>query len=160
MSSSLDHSITLWLPLFLNGIVLTAFFDGDSMMQYMQRPLAWFLSAMLLLMPMMPAQAAMIGTDQIINQTDSSLTREKLQQFLDREATRKQLHAWGVSPDRIGERVNRLTDMELARINQERGRLNAGGDSVVGILLILFIVFIITDAIGATDIFPFVHPVK
>jgi len=130
------------------------------MMQYMQRPLAWFLSAMLLLMPMMPAQAAMIGTDQIINQTDSSLTREKLQQFLDREATRKQLHAWGVSPDRIGERVNRLTDMELARINQERGRLNAGGDSVVGILLILFIVFIITDAIGATDIFPFVHPVK
>jgi len=130
------------------------------MMQYIQRPLAWFLSAMLLLMPMMPAQAAMIGTDQIINQTDSSLTRGKLQQFLDREATRKQLQAWGVSPDRIGERVNRLTDMELARINQERGRLNAGGDSVVGILLILFIVFIITDAIGATDIFPFVHPVK
>lgn len=130
------------------------------MMQYIQRPLAWFLSAMLLLMPMMPAQAAMIGTDQIINQTDSSLTREKLQQFLDREATRKQLQAWGVSPDRIGERMNRLTDMELARINQERGRLNAGGDSVIGILLILFIVFIITDAIGATDIFPFVHPVK
>lgn len=130
------------------------------MMQCIQRPLAWFLSAMLLLMPMMPAQAAMIGTDQIINQTDSSLTREKLQQFLDREATRKQLQAWGVSPDRIGERMNRLTDMELARINQERGRLNAGGDSVIGILLILFIVFIITDAIGATDIFPFVHPVK
>jgi hypothetical protein len=160
MSSSLDHSITLWLPLFLNGIVLTAFFDGDSMMQYMQRPLAWFLSAMLLLMPMMPAQAAMIGTDQIINQTDSSLTRGMLQQFLDREATQKQLHAWGVSPDRIEERVNRLTNMELARINQERGRLNAGGDSVIGILLILFILFVITDAIGATDIFPFVHPVK
>ena len=130
------------------------------MMQYIQRPLAWFLSAMLLLMPMMPAQAAMIGTDQIINQSDSSLTRGKLQQFLDREATQKQLHAWGVSPDRIKQRVNRLTDMELARINQERGRLNAGGDSVIGILLILFIVFIITDAIGATDIFPFVHPVK
>ena len=160
MSSSLDHSITVWLPLFLNGIVRTAFFDGDSMMQFMQRPLAWFLSAMLLLMPMMPAQAAMVGTDQIVNQTDPGLTREKLQQFLDREATRKQLHAWGVSPDRIGERVNRLTDMELARINQERGRPNAGGDSVIGILLILFIVFIITDAIGATDIFPFVHPIK
>jgi hypothetical protein len=129
-------------------------------MQYMQRPLAWFLSAMLVLIPVMPAQAAMVGTDQIVNQTDSSLTRGELQQFLDREATQKQLHAWGVSPDRIGERVNRLTDMELARINQERGRLNAGGDSVIGILLILFIVFIITDAIGATDIFPFVHPVK
>ena len=130
------------------------------MMHFMQRPLAWFLSAMLLLMPMMPAQAAMIGTDQIINQTDSSLTREMLQQFLDREAAQKQLHAWGVSPDRVKQRVNRLTDMELARINREVNNLNAGGDSILGILLILFIVFIITDAIGATDIFPFVHPVK
>ena len=129
-------------------------------MQFMQQSLAWFLSAMLLLMPMMPAQAAMIGTDQIINQTDSSLTREMLQQFLDREAAQKQLHAWGVSPDWIKQRVNRLTDMELARINQERSKLNAGGDSIVGILLILFILFVITDAIGATDIFPFVHPVK
>ena len=130
------------------------------MMHFMHRPLAWLLSAMLLLMPMMPAQAAMIGTDQIINQTDSSLTRETLQQFLDREAAQKQLQAWGISPDFIKQRVNRLTDMELARINQEKGKLNAGGDSVIGILLILFIVFVITDAIGATDIFPFVHPVK
>ena len=130
------------------------------MMQYIQRPLAWFLSAMLVFMPMMPAQAAMIGTDQIINQTDSSLTRGELQQFLDREATQKQLHAWGVSPDQVKQRVNRLTDMELARINQKTGNLNAGGDSIVGILLILFILFVITDAIGATDIFPFVHPAR
>ena len=28
------------------------------------------------------------------------------------------------------------------------------------ILLIIFIVFVITDVIGATDIFPFIHPVK
>jgi len=130
------------------------------MMQYIQRPLTWFLSAMLVLMPMMPAQAAMIGTDQIINQTDSSLTLEKLQQFLDREAIQKQLHAWGVSPDRIKERVNRLTDMELARINRDINNLNAGGESILGVLLIIFIVFVITDVIGATNIFPFIHPVN
>jgi hypothetical protein len=130
------------------------------MMQFMHRPLAWFLSAMLVLMPMMPAQAAMIGTDQIINQTDSSLTLEKLQQFLDREAIEKQLHAWGVSPDRIKERVNRLTDMELARINRDINNLNAGGESILGVLLIIFIVFVITDIIGATNIFPFIHPVN
>ena len=129
-------------------------------MKFTQRPLAWFLSAMLVLMPMMPAQAAMIGTDQIINQTDSSLTQENLQQFLDREAAQKQLHAWGVSPDRIKDRVNNLTDMELARINQEIGNLNAGGESVLGVLLIIFIVFVITDVIGATNIFPFIHPVN
>ena len=57
------------------------------------------------------------------------------------------------------ERAGSLTDAELARINQAID-MNAGGDSVLGILLIIFIVFIITDAIGATDIFPFVHPVN
>ena len=86
-------------------------------------------------------------------------SRERLQQFLDREAAQKQLHAWGVSPDRVKQRVNNLTDMELARINRDTGNLNAGG-SILGVLLILFIVFIITDAIGATDIFTFVHPVR
>ena len=130
------------------------------MMQLMQRQLAWFLSAVLILMPVTSVQAAMIGTDQIINQADSSLTQEKLQQFLDREATQKQLYAWGVSPDWIKERVNNLTDVELARINQGIDNLNAGGDSILGILLIIFIVFVITDVIGATNIFPFIHPVN
>ena len=111
-------------------------------------------------MPMTSVQAAMIGTDQIINQTDSSLTQEKLQQYLDREATQKQLYTWGVSPDWIKERVNNLTDVELARINQGIDNLNAGGDSILGILLIIFIVFVITDVIGATNIFPFIHPVN
>jgi len=129
-------------------------------MKFMQPPLAWLLSAMLVLMPMMSAQAAMIGTDQIINQTDSSLTQEKLQQFLDREAAQKQLLAWGVSPDWIKERINNLTDLELARINQGIDKLNAGGESILGVLLIIFIVFVITDVIGATNIFPFIHPVK
>ena len=128
-------------------------------MKFMQRPLAWFLSAMLLFMPMMSAQAAMIGTDQISNHADSSLTQERLQQFLDKEAAQQQLLALGVSPDWIEDRVNNLTDRELARINQGIDKLNAGG-SVGGALLIIFIVFVITDVIGATNIFTFIHPVK
>lgn len=130
------------------------------MMQLVQRQLAWFLSVILVLMPMTPVQAAMIGTDQIINKTDYSLTQEKVQKFLDREATQKQLHAWGVSPDWIKERVNNLTERELARINQDINNLNAGGESILGILLIIFIVFVITDVIGATNIFPFIKPVN
>ncbi len=44
--------------------------------------------------------------------------------------------------------------------NEGIGQLQAGGDSVLGVILLIFIVFVITDAIGATDIFPFVHPVR
>lgn len=52
-----------------------------------------------------------------------------------------------------------LTDAEVARINQRVAELPAGG-SALGVVLFIFIVFIITDALGVTDIFPFVHPIK
>ena len=68
--------------------------------------------------------------------------------------------ALGVSPDQVRERVASLNDSELARINRGIDSLNAGGDSVLGILLVIFIVFVITDVLGATNIFPFIHPVN
>lgn len=129
-------------------------------MRLMTRPLAWFLSAMLAIMPILPAQAAMIGNGEIINPAQTAISDGKLQQFLDREDTRQQLQDWGVSPESLQARINGLTDAELARINQEIDSLNAGGTSILGILLIIFIVFVITDVIGATNIFPFIHPVK
>lgn len=129
-------------------------------MRFMTRPMAWLLSAMLAFMPILPAQAAMIGTGEIVNPAQNNLADERLQQFLDREATRQQLQEWGVSTDWVETRLNSLTDAELARIHGEIDSLDAGGSSILGVLLIIFIVFVITDVIGATDIFPFIHPVK
>ena len=130
------------------------------MMQLLQRPLALILSMLLIIMPMAPLQAAIIGNETIINQAPSALTRDNMQALLGQESARQQLQAWGVSPELITARINRLTDAELARINQEADTLKAGGTNVLGILLIIFIVFVITDVIGATNIFPFIHPVK
>ena len=58
-------------------------------MRSMTRPLAWFLSAMLAIMPILPAQAAMVGTGEILNSAQSAPVDEQLQQFLDREDTRQ-----------------------------------------------------------------------
>lgn len=128
-------------------------------MHLLRRPLAIFLSLLLALVPLLPAQAAMIGNQQIINQNLSYQTRDSLQQLLDQDAARQQLQDWGVSSDQIRSRIDSLTEAELARINQQVGDLNTGGN-VLGILLVIFIVFVITDVIGATDIFPFIHPVR
>lgn len=128
------------------------------MMRSPTRPLAWLLSLMLAILPVLPAQAAMVGTDEILNQQQAPAD-DRLQQFLDREDTRAQLQEWGVSAEWVETRLNSLTDAELARIHSELDNLEAGG-SILGILLIIFIVFVITDVIGATDIFPFIHPVK
>jgi hypothetical protein len=129
-------------------------------MQRTQRPLAWLLSALLVLMPVMSAQAAMLGTDTLITSAETQQSIAGLQQLLEREDAQQQLLALGVSPEQVRERVASLSDSELARINQGIDTLNAGGDSVLGILLIIFIVFVITDVLGATNIFPFIHPIK
>jgi hypothetical protein len=128
-------------------------------MNLLRRSTAIFLSILLALMPLLPAQAAMIGNEQIVSQSQSQQTRDSLQQLFEQETARQQLQAWGVNPDQIKSRIDSLTDAELARFNQQVNDLQAGGD-VLGILLVIFLVFIITDVIGATDIFPFIHPVK
>jgi len=129
------------------------------MMNLLRRSTAIFLSILLALMPLLPAQAAMIGNDQIVNQCLSHQTRDGLQQLFEQETAQQQLQAWGVNPDQIKSRIDSLTDAELARINQQVNDIQAGGD-VLGILLVIFLVFVITDIIGATDVFPFINPAR
>ena len=126
-------------------------------MNLLRRSTAIFLSILLALMPLLPAQAAMIGNEQIVSQSQSQQTRDSLQQLFEQETARQQLQAWGVNPDQIKSRIDSLTDAELARINQQVNDLQAGGD-VLGVLLVIFLVFVITDIFGATDIFPFINP--
>lgn len=129
-------------------------------MKNLQRPLAFILSLLLALMPVIPAQAAMRGNAELLASDTPLQTRDSLQQLLERDDAQRQLQQLGVSPEWARERVQQLSDSELARINQGLTAQDAGGESVLGVLLAIFIIFIITDAIGATDIFPFVHPVR
>ena len=128
-------------------------------MRCTQQPMAWFLSFLLVLLPLMPAQAAMLGNDRIISEQQAAFEKAEILEILDQKFTRQQLETWGVSPEMARERINSLTGQELANLNRQFNELEAGGD-ILGILLILFIVFVITDAVGATDIFPFVHPIR
>lgn len=106
-----------------------------------------------------PVQAGMIGTDQVLSAEQGRINRDNLASLLEREDLQRQLSALGVDVKDARERVAGLTDAEVARINQRVAELPAGGD-VLGVVLLIFIIFVITDAIGATDIFPFVHPVR
>jgi hypothetical protein len=128
-------------------------------MYFLRRSIAIVLSILMALTPVLPAQAAIIGNDQIINQGLSNQARAGLQQLLEKEILQQQLQEWGVNPDQIKGRIARLTDAELVRINQQINDLHAGGD-VLGILLVVFLVFVITDIFGATDIFPFINKPK
>lgn len=129
-------------------------------MQRYQRPLAWLLATLLMLLPVLHTQAALLDTDTLLSTAGTPQSIDGLQQLLAREDAQQQLLALGVDPKQVRERIASLSDSELARINQGIDTLNAGGDSVLGVLLIIFIVFVITDVLGATNIFPFIHPIK
>ncbi|MDX5333272.1 MAG: PA2779 family protein [Gammaproteobacteria bacterium] len=106
-----------------------------------------------------PVQAAMVGTQQVVQAEQSRVDRAQLLAALEREDVRSQLEAMGVDQTMAAERVAAMTDAEIAELNQRIGELPAGGDAL-GVILVIFLVFVITDVIGATDIFPFINPVR
>ena len=124
-----------------------------------KRTLTLILSISLLGFSFTNVQAAIISNDQIINKAQQSNERAALLQTIAREDVQQQLSKMGVNPADIENRINQMTQQEIAQLNQQMNELPAGS-GVLGILLLIFLVFVITDIIGATDIFPFIHPVK
>ena len=128
-------------------------------MKYLQTLLSMLLSLSLIILPIMPAQAAIVGNAELFGSAATSTDRTLLIEALDRDSARQQLAALGISQEQAMERIAQMTDQEIAQLNQQLADLPAGGD-VLGIIVLIFLVFVITDVIGATDIFPFIHPVK
>lgn len=123
------------------------------------RTIIYLLVSAFMMLQMAPLQAAMVGTDTLIEQAQYEYDREQLQQLLERDDVQQQLVELGVDPQQARERVAAMNDAELQQLNGQMQDLPAGS-SAIGILLFLLLVFIITDMLGATDIFPFVHPVN
>ena len=58
-------------------------------------------------------------------------------------------------------RINSLTDMEAIQLANRIDQVPAGGSAfgaIVGAAVIVFIVLVITDILGYTDIFTFIKP--
>ena len=128
-------------------------------MKSIRKYISVLLSVTLMSMSFTSAQAAMISNDMVINHVQHSNAKAELLQTINRSDVKQQLLNMGVNPENIESRINLMTHEEIAQLNQQIDELPAGGD-VLGVILIIFIVFVITDVIGATDIFPFIKPVN
>lgn len=122
---------------------------------------AWPLIAAMLAfsMPLGAAQAALVGTDRVIEQTEIAADRGRIEAFFAREDVQRQLAARGVDADEAAARVASLSDAEIARIAERIDAMPAGQGavgSIVGAALVVFLVLLITDLLGYTDIFPFI----
>jgi hypothetical protein len=99
-----------------------------------------------------PAQAAMISID--------SGQRDQVNRLLERADVQSGLRAQGVNPADVKARVAAMTDEEVAQLAAKVDQLPAGGEGIIGALLIVFIVLLITDILGFTKVFPFTKPIK
>ena len=114
---------------------------------------------LLLSLPHKSAFAGMIGTETVLDATRSQEARDYLNRTLAREDVRASLMAQGIDPLEAKARVESLSDAEAVSLADQIEELPAGGSALgilVGALLIVFIVLLITDILGYTDVFPFV----
>jgi hypothetical protein len=103
------------------------------------------------------AHAGLVGTERVIAAEQGMLDRSELLAALDRVEVREQLIALGVDPVAARDRVAALSDHELLLMAERLDQLPAGGvNSVVGALVFIFIVLLVTDLLGLTNVFPFV----
>jgi len=111
-------------------------------------------SLILIMSATQTASAGLVGTQQLL-----PFVQPQQDLLIARQAIENQLIELGVEQDQARQRAAALSDSQVSDISNKLSDLPAGADAGSTILTIFFI-FVITDVIGATDIFSFIHPVK
>ncbi|MDX1516473.1 MAG: PA2779 family protein [Woeseiaceae bacterium] len=101
---------------------------------------------------MQAAPAGMIGTGYLIENDARGATIDRIDVLLASDAVRQQLEALGVEPSLVTERLQGLTDAELLALENRIDTEIAGGDAL-GIIGAVFLVLLILELVGVTDIF-------
>jgi len=135
------------------------------MIRCIARPLCLFLifSFMLLDFTAISAKAGIIGTEAVINTLQGEKSRSRITAFLDRQEVQEAFLQKGIDPSQAKNSVANLTDREISRLCNVLDQLPAGGDgigTVVGAAVLIFIILLITDILGFTNVFPFVKHTK
>ncbi len=107
------------------------------------------------------ARAAWISTEDALTEAPAAdSARDRIRALFSRDDVRRELEALGVDPGAAAARVALLSDAEVESLAGQLDALPAGGDSIAGVLLIIALVFVLlifTDAVGITDLFPWVN---
>jgi len=117
--------------------------------------IAWVSVLLMFFTQFAPLQAAMIGNETLMGE----ITRADLIKSLDKAEVQNLLISKGVDPEAAKLRIQQMNDDELISLQQNFQQFPAGAGAA-GTIALIFIILLITDMIGATDIFPFVKKVE
>jgi hypothetical protein len=124
-----------------------------------------FMATMMLLIatPYQPLLAAMVPTEATLDKTIAQDARNHLKTLISRNDIKDALITQGIDPDEAKTRIDYLSDSEVTEVAGKIEQLPAGGGAfgaVIAASVIVFLVLLITDIIGYTDVFPFVKSQK
>jgi len=124
-----------------------------------------FMATMMLLIavPYQPLLAAMVPTEATIYQIKAQDARDHLKTLISRNDIKKSLISQGIDPDEAKARIDSLSDSEVIKVADKIEQIPAGGGAfgaIIGAALIVFLVLLLTDILGYTDVFPFVKSQK
>ena len=125
------------------------------------KPVSFVLAIFMLLIsgPFQSVYAAMIGTETVLDSVRGQEARVFLKQLLAREDIQNALVAQGIDSREAKDRVDSLSDAEAIHAADKFDQLPVASGFFETLLIVAFLVFLIlliTDIAGYTDIFPFV----
>jgi hypothetical protein len=100
-----------------------------------------------------PAAAGVIGTQDALSLDARQAQIADIQRELSRGDVQQAMIAMGVDPQQAQLRVASLSDSELTRLQSQLDTLPAGGDSLLAVLGIIFVVLLVLELTGVINIF-------
>jgi len=98
------------------------------------------------------SSADMISTQQVVQSEARDSRISRVETILARDDVAGQLVAFGVDPLIVQARVGNMTDAELLALEGKLNEQVAGGDAVA-VIGVVFLVLLILELVGVTDIF-------
>jgi len=108
----------------------------------------------------MSANAGIIGTGEYLALQDRDIRVERVNDALMQARVREQLMVLGVNPEHAQQRVAALSDADLKALDERLQALPAGGNGVLEAVVVVFLIMLILDLMGVTDLFPGIGPGK
>ncbi len=125
------------------------------------KPTSICLTVIMFLMfaPVHSVLAAMVGTETVVDTQRGREARNLIHSVLAREDVQAALRDRGIDPLEAKARIDSLSDEEVIRLADQIDQLPEGAGAVtvlLVIILVMFLVLVIFDLTGVTDVFPFI----
>lgn len=104
--------------------------------------------------PTTPQAMELVSTQSVLAGDRAGADRERINDVLARADVQDQLLKQGVDLDEVEARVAALSDAEAQQMADQLEQLPAGA-GVIGALFAVFIILLVTDILGLTDVYPF-----